>query len=123
MLYGVTLFFGICYGFFNLFQHSDLNLLFYILNLIYYGCALFFLAKTYKQFRITGGIHGKLGTQKVKNIDDRASQASSQKKKSPKKNKKHSTTKGELNENLLARDPQVDEQHSDDEKGPIRPRD
>lgn len=81
VLYIVTLFMGIAYGFFNLFKHNDLNLLFYILNLVYYGCALFFVAKAYKTFRITGGIHGKNGTWKAKPVEDKSSLNSSVKSK------------------------------------------
>lgn len=84
VLYAITLFFGICYGFFNLFSHNDLNLLFYILNLIYYGCALFFLLRAYKNFRVTGGIHGKLGVQKVKE-NQTSKDVSPEKKKTKKK--------------------------------------
>lgn len=64
LFYLVTLFFGSVHGIFRLFQYSELNLLFFILKLIYYCCALYFVALAYKKFRVTGGIHGKLGRQK-----------------------------------------------------------
>jgi hypothetical protein len=76
VLYIITLFAGVFYGFFNLFKHSDLNLLFYILNLVYYGCALFFLCKAYRNFRMTGGIHGKNGTLKEKPAGEKGNNAS-----------------------------------------------
>eukprot|EP00347_Sterkiella_histriomuscorum_P008650 403344285 len=115
VIYIVTLFMGIAYGFFNLFSHNDLNLLFYILNLVYYGCALFFVAKAYKTFRITGGIHGKNGTLKPK-PDDKSSLNSSVKSKTTTGNKLHSAKKEGLTDNLLEEGHTRHE--SDEERGP-----
>ena len=64
IIYIIGLFFGIAHGIFSIFQYSQLRLLFFILHLIYLSFALYFTVRAYKNFRVTGGIHGKLGRPK-----------------------------------------------------------
>lgn len=46
------------YGLINIFYFDQLNLLLYILNLMFYFIGLYFVLIAYKQFRLSGGIHG-----------------------------------------------------------------
>ena len=60
---------GVIYGIIGMLYKTNVNfnnMLFYIMSEVYYVLALYFLFLAYKNFRLTGGIHGALGTQKIK---------------------------------------------------------
>jgi len=116
ILYIVTLFFGSCHGIFNLFMYSELNLLFFILKLIYYVCALYFVARAYRNFRVTGGIHGKLGRQKPKPEGETPAEATDSGKKKKKKKGSIDDKVAQLTDKLL--DQATTMLQDDDEKGP-----
>ncbi|CDW88769.1 UNKNOWN [Stylonychia lemnae] len=121
VLYIIALFFGFAHGIFNLFQFSDMRLLFYIINLVYYGCALFFIIKNYKDFRVTGGIHGAEGTQKVKAPKEVSSTKGGEKSSEKKKGKKTIDSKKEgLVVPLLEEGQKPQHLDNDNEKGPGR---
>ena len=49
---------NVIYGVFHLFIYAKINLLFYILNVVFIGLASYFTMMAYRQFRFSGGIHG-----------------------------------------------------------------
>lgn len=61
IMYFVALTCGTIYGLLNLFSAKNISLLFYILNEIFYFSALYFGTLAYKDFRMSGGIHGTNG--------------------------------------------------------------
>lgn len=56
---------GIVYGFINIFAFEQISLLFYIINLVFYCFALYYVFNAYKDFRRAGGIYGKDGKARV----------------------------------------------------------
>ena len=50
---------GIIYGFVHIFAFSNVSLLFYIINLVFYCLALYWAYPAYRDFRKSGGIYGK----------------------------------------------------------------
>ena len=58
ILYMLFLFIGLINGFINIFAFESVSLIFYIINLVYYGIAMYFAFMSYKNFRKSGGIHG-----------------------------------------------------------------
>lgn len=92
-----------------------MRLLFYIINLVFYGVGLFFLVINYKNFRVTGGIHGQTGHPKPKIVKEI--------KESPEKNKKKKkgdVKKEGLTDNLLEEGSKPSHHDQDNERGPGR---
>jgi hypothetical protein len=58
IIYMLFLVFGTIYGILNVFSQPTETLFFYIVNLVFYGFALYFCWLAYKQFRTSGGIYG-----------------------------------------------------------------
>lgn len=77
IVYEIVLLFGIVHGALSIFSFNNINLLFFILLLIFYGLCFFYTGQRYLTFRAHGGIHGNVGriekkkkTHKKKLIDN-----------------------------------------------------
>lgn len=65
---------NIFHGIGQVFLFKEYSLLFYIINILFYVGALYYVAFAYKDFRLSGGIHGKEGkktkTEKQKGLKE-----------------------------------------------------
>ena len=61
IIYMIMLLFSAIYGILNIFTIGTIGLLFYIMNLMFYILALYYILGAYKHFRDAGGIHGTKG--------------------------------------------------------------